>query len=102
VAGSGRRAQPARPSAPGVGGVRQSGPVTNEPRTAPTPPRPAAAARCFGDGDPLYETYHDTEWGVPVHGESALLERIALEGFQSGLSWIKIGRASCRARGQVA
>lgn len=65
--------------------------MTNEPRTVPSP-RPAAAARCFGDGDPLYETYHDTEWGVPVHGESALLERIALEGFQSGLSWITVLR----------
>ncbi|MFE5336678.1 DNA-3-methyladenine glycosylase I [Isoptericola sp. NPDC056573] len=50
------------------------------------------AARCFGDGDPLYEAYHDTEWGVPVHGEAALLERIALEGFQSGLSWITVLR----------
>ncbi|SKC81961.1 DNA-3-methyladenine glycosylase I [Krasilnikoviella flava] len=50
------------------------------------------AARCFGDGDPLYEAYHDTEWGVPVHGEAELLERIALEGFQSGLSWITVLR----------
>jgi len=50
------------------------------------------AARCFGDGDPLYEAYHDTEWAVPVHGEAALLERIALEGFQSGLSWITVLR----------
>jgi DNA-3-methyladenine glycosylase I len=50
------------------------------------------AARCFGDGDPLYEAYHDTEWGVPVHGEGALLERIALEGFQSGLSWLTVLR----------
>jgi DNA-3-methyladenine glycosylase I len=49
-------------------------------------------ARCFGDGDPLYEAYHGTEWGVPVHGEAALLERIALEGFQSGLSWITVLR----------
>ncbi|MCL1871812.1 MAG: DNA-3-methyladenine glycosylase I [Promicromonosporaceae bacterium] len=49
-------------------------------------------ARCFGDGDPLYEAYHDTEWGVPVHGEAPLLERIALEGFQSGLSWITVLR----------
>ena len=31
--------------------------------------------------------YHDTEWGVPVHGESAHLERLTLEAFQSGLSW---------------
>ncbi|QAY64038.1 DNA-3-methyladenine glycosylase I [Xylanimonas allomyrinae] len=51
-----------------------------------------APARCFGDGDPLYEAYHDTEWGVPVHGEAALLERVALEGFQSGLSWLTVLR----------
>ena len=43
--------------------------------------------RCFGTGDPLMEAYHDEEWGLPVHGEAALFERIALEGFQSGLSW---------------
>ncbi|MCP2265282.1 DNA-3-methyladenine glycosylase I [Promicromonospora thailandica] len=65
--------------------------MTSEPLTDLTP-RPGVAARCFGDGDPLYETYHDTEWGVPVHGESALLERLALEGFQSGLSWITVLR----------
>ena len=52
----------------------------------------APPARCFGEGDPLYSAYHDEEWGVPVHGESALLERIALEGFQSGLSWITVLR----------
>ncbi|WP_454860692.1 DNA-3-methyladenine glycosylase I [Promicromonospora soli] len=52
----------------------------------------STALRCFGDGDPLYEAYHDNEWGVPVHGEPALLERIALEGFQSGLSWITVLR----------
>lgn len=55
-------------------------------------PAPGAALRCFGDGDPLYEAYHDDEWGRPVHGEQALLERIALEGFQSGLSWITVLR----------
>jgi len=43
--------------------------------------------RCFGSGDPLMEAYHDEEWGLPVHDEAALFERIALEGFQSGLSW---------------
>jgi DNA-3-methyladenine glycosylase I len=58
----------------------------------PPTPRPAAGARCFGDGDPLYEAYHDTEWGLPVHGEAELFERIALEGFQSGLSWITVLR----------
>lgn len=43
--------------------------------------------RCFGTGDPLMEAYHDDEWGRPVHDEHALFERLALEGFQSGLSW---------------
>ncbi|GAA1864277.1 DNA-3-methyladenine glycosylase I [Myceligenerans crystallogenes] len=55
-------------------------------------PQPLSGARCFGDGTPLYEQYHDTEWGLPVHGESALYERITLEGFQSGLSWITVLR----------
>lgn len=40
--------------------------------------------------NPVSREYHDTEWGVPVHGERALLERICLEGFQSGLSWLTI------------
>lgn len=48
--------------------------------------------RCFGDGDPLYSAYHDTEWGVPVRGEAALYERFTLEEFQSGLAWITILR----------
>ena len=48
--------------------------------------------RCFGDGDPLYERYHDLEWGRPVHGEVELFERLSLEAFQSGLSWITILR----------
>jgi DNA-3-methyladenine glycosylase I len=48
--------------------------------------------RCFGDGDELYERYHDTEWGVPVRDERGLYERISLEAFQSGLSWITILR----------
>lgn len=48
--------------------------------------------RCFGDGDPLYEQYHDTEWGVPVRGDQALYERLCLEAFQSGLAWITVLR----------
>ena len=48
--------------------------------------------RCFGDGDPLYERYHDEEWGRPVHGERELYERLTLEAFQSGLAWITILR----------
>lgn len=54
-----------------------------------------AKQRCFGTGDPLYEAYHDEEWGRPVAetpDEHELFERIALEGFQAGLSWITILR----------
>jgi DNA-3-methyladenine glycosylase I len=43
--------------------------------------------RCFGDGDPLYEQYHDTEWGFPATDERALFELLSLEAFQAGLSW---------------
>ncbi|AIA05749.1 DNA-3-methyladenine glycosylase I [Streptomyces noursei] len=39
-----------------------------------------------------YRAYHDTEWGRPVHGDDALFERMSLEAFQSGLSWITILR----------
>src|SRR5918995_4888044 len=56
--------------------------------------RSAAAdmPRCFGDGNPLYERYHDEEWGFPVRDERALYERLVLEAFQSGLAWITILR----------
>lgn len=48
-------------------------------------------ARCWWCGtDSLYVEYHDTEWGVPVHGDREMFERITLEAFQSGLSWITI------------
>ncbi|WP_104105606.1 DNA-3-methyladenine glycosylase I [Nocardioides sp. 616] len=48
-------------------------------------------ARCgWAAGSPVLLAYHDTEWGRPVHGESAHLERITLEAFQSGLSWLTI------------
>jgi DNA-3-methyladenine glycosylase I len=48
--------------------------------------------RCFGDGDPLYAAYHDDEWGLPVTDERGLFERVSLEAFQSGLSWLTILR----------
>ncbi len=49
--------------------------------------------RCFwGGSTPDYVAYHDTEWGRPVHGDDALFERMCLEAFQSGLSWITILR----------
>src|SRR5574341_2170127 len=46
--------------------------------------------RCFGNGDPLYERYHDDEWGIPVHDDRKLFEFITLEGAQAGLSWSTI------------
>jgi DNA-3-methyladenine glycosylase I len=47
--------------------------------------------RCSWPGrDALYINYHDTEWGVPLTGDQEMFERIALEGFQAGLSWITI------------
>lgn len=51
--------------------------------------------RCFGTGDPLYETYHDQEWGRPIEdtpAEAELYERLALEGFMAGLSWVTVLR----------
>jgi DNA-3-methyladenine glycosylase I len=43
-------------------------------------------------GDPLYEAYHDTEWGVPEFDSRALWEKLVLDGFQAGLAWITILR----------
>lgn len=49
--------------------------------------------RCGWCGnDPLYVNYHDTEWGVPEHDSRALFEKLCLDGFQAGLSWITILR----------
>jgi DNA-3-methyladenine glycosylase I len=50
-------------------------------------------ARCaWGASDPEYRRYHDEEWGTPLHGDRPLFEKLSLEGFQSGLSWITILR----------
>lgn len=50
-------------------------------------------ARCpWGNSTEDYAAYHDEEWGVPLHGESAMYERLSLEAFQSGLSWLTILR----------
>ena len=42
--------------------------------------------------DPLYQAYHDEEWGVPIYDDRALFEKLILDGFQAGLSWITILR----------
>lgn len=48
--------------------------------------------RCPWAVTPEYQTYHDTEWGRPLHGNDVLFERLSLEAFQSGLSWLTILR----------
>jgi DNA-3-methyladenine glycosylase I len=49
--------------------------------------------RCdWATSAPDYVTYHDEEWGTPLHGDDALFERLCLEAFQSGLSWLTILR----------
>ncbi|MBQ1000906.1 DNA-3-methyladenine glycosylase I [Streptomyces nigra] len=56
-------------------------------------PGPDGALRCpWALSTPDYVAYHDEEWGRPVHGDDALYERLCLEAFQSGLSWITILR----------
>ena len=61
-----------------------------------TIPGPDGRPRCpwavSAAGGALYLDYHDTEWGRPVHGDQALYERLTLEAFQSGLSWLTILR----------
>jgi len=53
----------------------------------------SGVARCWWAGSTdEYREYHDQEWGVPVHGEARLFERLSLEAFQSGLSWLTILR----------
>jgi DNA-3-methyladenine glycosylase I len=58
--------------------------------------------RCWESSDPAYNDYHDNEWGRPVRDERGLLERLCLEGFQSGLSWLTILRKRERFRAAFA
>jgi DNA-3-methyladenine glycosylase I len=63
--------------------VTDSGPVAG----------PDGALRCpWALSAPEYLAYHDQEWGRPVRGDTAIFERLCLEGFQSGLSWLTILR----------
>ncbi len=51
------------------------------------------AHRCgWAESDPLLRAYHDEEWGVPEYDSRALLEKLMLDGFQAGLSWLRILR----------
>jgi DNA-3-methyladenine glycosylase I len=70
--------------------------------SAPRPPTDLSPDVVVGDdgvprcawsaGDAEYRRYHDEEWGVPLHGDVPLFEKLSLEGFQAGLSWITILR----------
>lgn len=65
----------------------------SEPTTRGLTTGPDGLLRCpWGLADPLYVEYHDTEWGRPVNDEHGLFERVSLEAFQSGLSWLTILR----------
>lgn len=58
-----------------------------------------AITRCAWAGsDPLYVAYHDSEWGRPVTSDARLFEKLCLEGFQSGLSWLTVLRKRERFR----
>jgi DNA-3-methyladenine glycosylase I len=66
--------------------------VTERPATGALP-GPDGRPRCpWGLSAPEYVAYHDTEWGRPVRGDQAIFERVSLEAFQSGLSWLTILR----------
>jgi len=75
-----------------------SDPGAPEPPAKPDRPRgplagPDGRLRCpWGLSAPEYVAYHDDEWGRPVRGDQALFERLCLEAFQSGLSWLTILR----------
>jgi DNA-3-methyladenine glycosylase I len=76
------------------------GPGLRSTRQPAAPPQPAGIvvgddgiARCWWCGDdPLYRRYHDLEWGRPVDDDRRLFEKLCLEGFQAGLSWLTILR----------
>ena len=63
------------------------------PRERGAMPGPDGRPRCpWGLSAPEYLAYHDQEWGRPVHGDKVIFERLSLEAFQSGLSWLTILR----------
>jgi DNA-3-methyladenine glycosylase I len=64
---------------------------TSPPARPSTVPGDDGLTRCaWSAADPEYRRYHDDEWGYPLHGDRALFEKISLEAFQAGLSWITI------------
>jgi DNA-3-methyladenine glycosylase I len=79
------------PQAPGPAAPEVQPPAPQAPRSAL--PGPDGRLRCpWGLSAPEYVAYHDDEWGRPVRGDQAIFERLCLEAFQSGLSWLTILR----------
>jgi DNA-3-methyladenine glycosylase I len=73
--------------------VTDPGPAAAPDRPSGPVPGPDGRLRCpWGLSAPEYLAYHDEEWGRPVRGDTAIFERLCLEGFQSGLSWLIILR----------
>ncbi|XVX21077.1 DNA-3-methyladenine glycosylase I [Actinomycetota bacterium] len=66
--------------------------MTAETPGGPTLGEDGLARSPWGNADPLLRDYYDTEWGMPVRDEQGLFERVSLEAFQSGLSWLTILR----------
>jgi DNA-3-methyladenine glycosylase I len=73
--------------------VTDQGPAAAPDRPSGPVPGPDGRLRCpWGLSAPEYLAYHDEEWGRPVRGDTVIFERLCLEGFQSGLSWLIILR----------
>ncbi len=67
--------------------------AASSPRQRPAAPPDPDLVRCsWAGGDALMQSYHDTEWGVPLHNDRALFELLTLEGAQAGLSWLTVLR----------
>ncbi len=70
-----------------------SDPDRGQPGAKDSPRHAASRPTCaWHGGDPLYEAYHDAEWGRPTADDRRLFEKLCLEGFQAGLSWLTILR----------
>ena len=103
---SGLALHPSRPGRGGLGQRQDAYRRRGQDRAAASVLRAFRRARCRGPGmtggavkrcpwpgtDPLYVAYHDEEWGVPERDDRALYEKLVLDGFQAGLSWITILR----------
>src|SRR5271157_3899896 len=93
---------PRRPSLAHKGNPRMPD-REKRPRVVAAVRSPDGLMRCPWPGvDPLYVAYHDEEWGVPEYDDRAMFEKLVLDGFQAGLSWITIVRKRPKIEATVA